>query len=437
MSVSCSGEAVSCSTRPLGEAVLPFEAPVQALREIARRYGTPTYAYDLARVRAQVARLRANLPQEVQILYTLKANASLGLAGFLAECGLGLDVASAGELVLAQEAGFAPERIFVTGPDKSPALRAQLRSVPEAVVSLDSLSELQLLAGEDPPHRALLRLRPDFHCTAVCPAGSDSRFGVVFEDLPRCRDYVASRGIRVVGFHIYAGSQVLDTAAVVDHLRGGLEQSLRAADVLGITPAIIDLGGGFGIPYGPGDRELDLAVIGAELRSLVRRAAPARLVLELGRYLVAQAGWYLTTVLSRQTHGGRRAVVVDGGSHQRADLCGIGLRRRGFAPVLVEGRPSALAPTDVLGCLSLPADVLAEASPLPALAPGDLLAFANAGAYGLVASPWLFHGHPAPAEVAFEGTRIEPLRIRQPIQSILEGQVLLKGVACDEGRLRF
>ncbi len=415
----------SCRAPASGTAALPLAAPVQTLAEIARRYGTPTYAYDLGRLRTQVAKLRTHLPREVEILYSLKANASLGLAGFLADCGLGVDVASAGEVVIALEAGFTPRQIFVTGPDRSPALRGQLRSVPAAVISIDSVSELQLLADEDPPHRALLRLRPDFPTTAVCPAGSESRHGLLPEDLQRCGPYLAGPGIRVVGFHVYAGSQLLDTAAVAQQLRAALEQSLRAAKVLGIRPEIIDLGGGFGIPYGPGDCELDLACIGAELQSLVQEAAPARIFLELGRYLVAQAGWYLTTVLAHQTHRGRKAVVVDGGTHQRADMCGIGLRRRSFAPVLLADRTAASEPTDVLGCLSLPADVMIEASLLPPLSLGDVLAFPNAGAYGLVASPWLFHSHPAPAEVAFEAASIEPLRARQPVRSVLAGQVRL------------
>jgi diaminopimelate decarboxylase len=301
-------------------------------------------------------------------------------------------------------------------------MRAQLRSVPEAVISLDSVDELQLLAEEEPPRRALLRLRPNFRCDAVLAAGSDSRHGLLFEELLCCRDYVASRGIRVVGFHIYAGSQVLDAAAVVQHLRGGLDLCFRAADVLGIAPEVIDVGGGFGIPYGPEDRALDLAWIGSELEALAERAAPARLVLELGRYLVAESGWYLTTVLGRQTHAGRKAVVVDGGIHQRGDMCNLGLRRRAFPPVVLEPRTSPRVPTDVLGCLSHPCDVLAEGSSLPALSPGDVLAFPNAGAYGLQAAPCLFHGHPLPAEVAFDQGRLEVLRIRQPVSAVLDGQ---------------
>ena len=399
--------------------------PVPVLREVVRRYGTPTYAYDVGRVRAQAARLRAHLPAAIDLLYSLKANASLGLCGVLAGCGLGADVASAGELLIAREAGFDPAHIFVTGPDRTPALLAELRSLPEVVVSVDSVSELRLLADQEPGRRVLLRLRPDFCSYATCSAGPDSRFGLTVSDLPLCRDYLPSGGINVVGFHVFSGSQVLAIEGIVHHLRGGLDLALRAAGVLGITPEIIDIGGGFGIPYGPDDGELDLAVIGTELRSLVARAAPARLVIELGRYFVAQAGWYLTTVISEQTHRGRKAVVVDGGVHQRGDLCGVGLRQRGVAPVVLGGRTSALIATDVLGCLSLPSDVLAESRLLPPLSPGDVLAFPNAGAYGLYASPCLFHGHPLPAEVAFEGTRLELLRARQPIRSVLAGQSLL------------
>jgi diaminopimelate decarboxylase len=293
---------------------------MEILRAIASRYGTPTYAYDLGRIRSQIDTLRAVLPAEVEIFYSLKANASLGLCGFIAEQGLGADVASAGELVTALEAGFPAGRIFLTGPDRSPPVLQMLRSLPEVVVSVDSVSDLELLAAQEQPRRAILRLRPDYCSDAMCPAGSDSRFGLLLEDVPRCRDVLCSSQVRITGFHIFSGSQILDAGSVAGHLRSAVSLSHRAAEMLSIAPEIIDLGGGFGIPYGPGDRELDLEVIAAELRSILASTPQVRMVLELGRYLVAQAGWYLTTVLARQVYHGREAVVVDGGSHQRADL---------------------------------------------------------------------------------------------------------------------
>src|SRR5262245_40919854 len=187
------------------EVLAPGPAPVETLREVVRRYGTPTYAYDLGQVRAQVARLKDTLPPSVEVLYSLKANASLGLCGFIAGFGLGADVASAGELVTALEAGFPPERILVSGPDKSPALLDLLRSHPEPILSLDSASELELLAASGLGHRLLLRLRPDFCSFAHCAAGPGSRFGLPIEDVPGCRKYLASRGARVIGFHVFSG----------------------------------------------------------------------------------------------------------------------------------------------------------------------------------------------------------------------------------------
>jgi diaminopimelate decarboxylase len=437
MTISSTACQASSNNQPSRGPGAPVQAPADVLLDVVRRYGTPTYAYDLEIIRSQVAKLRTHLPAAVDVVYSLKANASLALCGFLADAGLGADVASAGELATALAAGFTPERIFVSGPDKSPAMRAQLRSAPAALLSVDSVSELRILGDRSPspptslpkgergasaPQRALLRLRPDFCSFASCSAGPDSRFGLVGDELPACRPHLASAGVRVVGFHVFAGSQVLDAEGIIHHMRGALDLALRAAKVLGLAPEIINLGGGFGIPYGAGDEEMDLERVGQELRSLVDRAAPAKLMLELGRYLVAQAGWYLTTVIAQQTHQGRPAVVVDGGTHQRGDMCGLGLRKKAFPPTVLVGSSSPRVPTDVLGCLSLPSDVLAESSPLPPLAPGDVLAFPNAGAYGLSASPIFFHGHPAPAEVAFSGTTMELIRERQSSESVLAGQ---------------
>ena len=394
----------------------------EVLREIAERYGTPAYAYDVQRLRSQADKLRRNLPDAVQLFYSLKANASLALCEILAVEGLGADVASAGELVTAVEAGFSPEDIFVAGPYKAPETMSLLGKLPEAIVSADSLSELQSLADAKLANRIVIRLRPDFPSSAAVAAGPADRFGVTFDELLRVAKEVASLRLNIVGFHVFAGSQVLEADAVIQHLRGSVELALRTADALGITPEFLNLGGGFGIPYRASVDELDLLTIGDELASLLQSAAPARLALELGRYLIAQCGWYLTSVVGHQSYGDCQSVVVDGGTHQRADLCGLGLRRTADPPRVLTAPSSALEPTNVLGCLSLPADLMAEGSLLPPLSPGDVLAFGNAGAYGLWSSPVLFHGHTLPAEVAFEGSEITVIRDAQPADRILDGQ---------------
>jgi diaminopimelate decarboxylase len=407
--------------RPLEELGSPDAETLYALQEIANRYGTPSYAFDVRRLRGQVEKLRSHLPN-VEVLYSLKANASLGICDVLAECGIGADVASAGELATAIEANFPTDRIFVAGPFKSPETVALLRDAPQAVVSVDSFSELQWLSEAGLRNSIVLRLRPDFGSCAVVKAGSDSRFGFTCDDLNRCSKYLPSSELNAIGFHVFAGSQVLDTEQLNEHLSRAMDLSLRAADTLSISPELINLGGGFGIPYGPRDEAFELARVGDELQTQVDRAAPARVVIELGRYLVAESGWYLTSVLGHQTFQGRPAVVVDGGVHQRADMCGLCLRSNQNPPLTFGSDQSSLTPTDVLGCLSLPDDVMIEASPLPNLSRGDLLAFSNAGAYGLWSSPALFHGCPLPAEAAFDGRTIHLMRERKQAQSILDDQ---------------
>ena len=382
---------------------------------MALTWGTPCYAYDLARLRLQLDVLRRSLPASIDVQYSLKANPAVGLGKVIAERGFGADVVSVGELAAALEAGFTAKRIFVSGPYKSPEMLASLRLLPESLLSVDSVSELTSLVEGAQENRLVLRLRPDFMPSAVMVTGPGSRFGIPIEDLASCRRCVR----QVVGFHVFAGSQVLDAGAAVEHLRRSLDLSLRAADLLGVTPEIFNLGGGFGVPYGPGEPELDLAPIAEELERMAARVAPARVVIELGRYMVAQAGWYLTQVVAQQSHRGRRAVVVNGGVHQRADLCGIDLRRRSFPPMVLQPERGPVESTDVLGCLCLPDDILVEASSLPEVALGDFLAFPNAGAYGLSASPVLFLSHPPPVEVAFDGLEIELMRT-QPASGCLQ-----------------
>jgi diaminopimelate decarboxylase len=400
-----------------------LECPTGILSEIVRRHGTPAYAFDVRRLRRQVEKLQTHLPDDVGILYSLKANASLGICDVFQECGIGADVASAGELATAIEAGFSPENIFVAGPFKLPETVAQLIDVPRAIVSVDSPSELESLAQAGVSNPLVLRLRPDFGSCAVVPAGCESRFGFSETDVSQSRRLLSEGRLEVIGFHVFAGSQVLSAEQVNGHLSKAVDLSLLAANVLGITPSLINLGGGFGIPYGNDDVELDLSAVGAELARLVEKAAPARFVLELGRYLVAEAGWYLTSVVGHQTAQHRPAVVVDGGVHQRADMCGLQLRTRAAPPFVLGGKAeSPRQPTDIWGCLSLPDDILAEASALPELSAGDVLAFANAGAYGLWSSPAIFHGSPLPAEVAFDGDTIHVMRERKPAHSILDDQ---------------
>jgi diaminopimelate decarboxylase len=384
----------------------------EMLAAIAQHHGSPAYAYDLTRLDRQVSRLQDALPASVQLLYSVKANPSL--APFLSGRGIGADVSSAHELDAALRARFAPASVCVSGPYKPAEMLRTLRTVPEAWVSVDSIAELRALHEAGQPNPLLLRLRPRSPAAAGLSVAFASRFGVDLADVAKHRQLVRAANVR--GLHVFAASQILDARAIASYLGSALDLCLEAADLLGLAPELLNLGGGFGVPYGADDDELDIHHVGRALAQVVDRAGPARVVLELGRYLVAEAGWYLTSVVGPQTRNGRPAVVVDGGVHHRFDLCGLALGACARAPIVV-GRdaqarnagPGALRATDVLGCLCLPSDVLAENVRLPPLDTGDVLAFPNAGAYGLTAAPLAFLSHAWPAEVVFDEASVTVL----------------------------
>jgi diaminopimelate decarboxylase len=390
-------------------------ALAEALAQAAARYGTPAYVYDLARIRARIRQLEQALPPGIEVRYSVKANPAPAVCAVIASAGLGAEVSSAGELTAALDAGFRPSRIMVSGPYKDPGLLQLISGLPELLISVDSVSELaQLAARPGTARRIVLRLRPDYPPAGDMCAGAHPRFGIPVGRLGTCLAYLRQNA-DCVGFHVYGGSQILDKAQAAQQLLSAVDLAMRAAELLDVRPGVLNIGGGFGVPYADSD-ELDLAPASAALRTLDARTPNARLVLELGRYLVADAGWYLTRVVHLQTYGDGPAVVVDGGIHHRPDLCGLDIARTARSPILLGPPRIGATPTAVLGCLCLPWDVLAYAASLPALSIGDVLAFPTAGAYGLTAAPTGFLGHRLPAEVSLDDGILTLLAPPWPIQ---------------------
>jgi diaminopimelate decarboxylase len=394
----------------------PPPAVADALTEATARYGTPAYVYDLARIRSRIERLIRALPPGVGVRYSVKANPAAAVCRVIAEAGLDAEISSAGELAVALDAGFRPDQILVSGPYKEPDLLNRLASQPGALISVDSLSELrQLTVGPAPLNRAggiLLRLRPDYPAAGEMPGGPEYRFGIPPGQLT---PGAIRRALRCLGFHIYGGSQILDSTVAAGNLASAHDLAVRTAQRLGFRPRVVNLGGGFGVPCHEGVPELDLAPAAAALGAMMTTGPALTPILELGRYLVAEAGWYLTRVVHEQTLGSKPAVVVDGGIHHRPDLCGLDLARCCAPPVLLGPARGGARPTAVLGCLCLPWDILANEAMLPTLRTGDILAFPTVGAYGLTAAPLAFLGHRLPAEISLDDGRLALLPPSQPL----------------------
>jgi diaminopimelate decarboxylase len=382
------------------------------LTELAAQVGrTPFYAYDKRVLAERAALLRRHLPREVRLHYAVKANPMPALVTFMAGLVDGLDVASAGELRVALATGMQPHEISFAGPGKTPDELAQAIGA-GILLNVESPSEVrrvaQIAAELARPARAAVRVNPDFELKAsgMRMGGGPKQFGVDAEQIPGLLREIGTLGLAFEGFHIFAGSQNLKAQAICEAQRKSFELAVELAGAAPGPVRIVNIGGGFGIPYFPGEQPLDLEPIGKNLRALVatarERLPQAELVVELGRYLVGEAGVYVCRVLDRKISRGHVFLVTDGGLHHHLAASGnFGQVIRKNYPVVVGNRVRGARReiASVVGPLCTPLDVLADRMELAEAQPGDLVVVFQSGAYGLTASPTAFLGHPEPAEI--------------------------------------
>ena len=384
----------------------------QKISTLAARVGrTPFYAYDRALLRARAAQLRAALPAAVKLHYAMKANPMPAVVGLMATLVDGIDVASAGELQVALDAGADPAEISFAGPGKRDV---ELRQAVAAgvLVNVESPRELPVLAAASQelglPARVAVRVNPDFELkgSGMKMGGGPKQFGVDTEEVPELLACIGKLGLAFEGFHLFAGSQNLRVDSICEAQQKSYELALRLAQHAPTAVKFLNLGGGFGIPYFPGETPLDLAPIGANLAMIVARAAQempqAGIVIELGRFLVAEAGLYVARVVDRKVSRGQVYLVTDGGLHHALAASGnFGQVVRKNYPVTVANRVGAALRevASVVGPLCTPLDLLADRMDLPAAQVGDLVAVYQSGAYGASASPQDFLGHPRCMEV--------------------------------------
>ena len=383
-----------------------------ALPRLAQRVGaTPFYAYDRALVDDRVRYLRRHLPADIRLHYSVKANPMPALVGHLTPLVDGLDVASAGEMKVALDAGMAPSRVSFAGPGKS---EAELMQAVAADINLMVESERELALAIEAGKRlgilprVVLRVNPDFELksSGMRMGGGAKPFGIDAEALPDLLGRMDPGQVDFQGFHIFSGSQSLRPEAIMEAASNACALALRLAAHAPRAPRQVNLGSGLGIPYFPGEQRLDLAPIGAHLGACLQQLRAAlpevRMAIELGRYLVGEAGIYVARVVDRKVSRGQVFLVTDGGLHHHLAASGnFGQVIRKNYPVAIGNRMDAApgAPVSVVGPLCTPLDLLAERMALPDADVGDLVVVFQSGAYGLSASPTAFLGHPAPREV--------------------------------------
>lgn len=377
---------------------------------IARAGGTPAFIYDFGVVAARVRRFREAFGPEIALHYAIKANPMPALVAAIAPLVDGLDVASAGELANAREAMDAAHISFA-GPGKRDA-ELELAIREGVTINLESDGEASRAfaighrIGFTP--RLAVRVNPDFELrgSGMKMGGRASPFGVDAGHAAALVRRIMSEGAEWRGFHIFAGSQALDSDAIIETQAQTFALAGRLADEAGVSPSLVNLGGGFGIPYFTNDLAVDVEHVGEALtHAMLRRPdslADSRFAIELGRWLVGESGVYLTRIVDRKISQGEVFLVVDGGLHHQLAASGnFGTVVRRNYPVAVARAMDGVAAeaVSVVGCLCTPLDRLADRVALPHAEVGDVIAVFLAGAYGRTASPEAFLGHPKPHEL--------------------------------------
>ncbi|MDG4560257.1 MAG: pyridoxal-dependent decarboxylase, exosortase A system-associated [Candidatus Competibacter sp.] len=382
------------------------------LTQLAARVGqTPFYAYERRLLNQKMALLRGALPPAIELHYAVKANPMPAVVQHMAGLVDGLDVASLGELRVALDSGTNPSRISFAGPGKRPveltaAIAAGITVNLESPGELETLARLGQAQGRQP--QVAVRINPDFELktSGMKMGGGPKPFGVDAEQVPALLRRIGALGLDFQGFHIFTGSQNLRAEAIVEAHDRSFELALRLAAETPGPLRLLNIGGGFGIPYFPGDRPLDLAPIAANLERwlpVVKARLPqAQVVLELGRYLVGEAGIYVAEVVDRKVSRGHTFLIANGGLHHHLAASGnFGQVIRKNYPVVVGNRVlgAERETVSVVGPLCTPLDILADRMELAKADIGDLIVVFQSGAYGLTASPTAFLGHPPCVEI--------------------------------------
>lgn len=379
--------------------------------EIAAAEGSPLFVYSRTLIERRLATLRSAMPQRIRVHYAVKANPYKPLLTFIRDMTDGFDVASGGELEAALAAGRDPVAISFAGPGKrdaelEPAIRhgvtLNIESEGEARRALRIAERLGIAP------RLAVRVNPDFELrgSGMKMGGGAKPFGIDADRVAPLAREIAAAGAEWRGLHVFAGSQALDAAAVIEMQGETIDLAVRLAREIGAPLPYLNMGGGFGIPYFHGDEPLDVAAVGAaldkRLQALPDELRDTEFAIELGRYLVGEAGVYLTRIIDRKESHGRIFLVTDGGLHHQLAASG------NFGAVVRRNYPMAIATrfdarleeeASVVGCLCTPLDRLADQALLPRAGEGDLVAIFCAGAYGATASPAAFLGHGPAREI--------------------------------------
>jgi diaminopimelate decarboxylase len=403
--------------------------------EIVRDQGTPAFVYDREILEQKYQALRQALPQSFAISYSVKANPNPAFLKFFLSKGAGLEIASAGEFHQSISAGCPPQKIVFAGPGKT---EAELEMViaqdigeihAESSLEIERISTISQRLGSITSVAVRVNPTEEGQGGAMRMGGKPAPFGVDEERLdPLLERIVGDAHLRFTGIHLFVGTQILDYKLLLTQYENGLDIARHAAQVTRLPVHTLDFGGGLGIPYFPGESELDLAKLKDGLAKLFAPIkdepcfSQTKFMLEPGRFLVGECGVYVTKINDIKISRGKKFLILDGGmNHHLAASGNFGqiIKRNFPIAVLNKLNSEATETVDVVGPLCTPLDTLGRSVPLPATEVGDLVGIFQSGAYARSASPLGFLSHVTPPEVWVENKQRLLIRRRGLVEDYL------------------
>ncbi len=381
------------------------------LTQLAQQVGqTPFYAYDRRLIKERAASLRNAFSEDIHLHYAIKANPMPAIVQLMSALVDGFDVASAGEMKIALDTEMPHKHISFAGPGKTDKELKQAIAA-EIVINMESETEMVRIATLAEQiclvPKVAIRVNPDFELKAsgMKMSGGPKQFGVDAERVPAMIKKLAELPIQFYGFHIFSGSQNLSAESIIDAHNKTFELAGQLTEYAPTPPKLLNIGGGLGIPYFPGDTRIDLQPISENLKQLlptVKQNLPeAEIVMELGRFLVGEAGVYVCRVIDKKISRGETYLITDGGLHHHLAASGnFGQVIRKNYPVVIGNKINGNKKiVNVVGPLCTPLDILANKMELTEADVGDLIVVFQSGAYGYTASPERFLSHPSAMEI--------------------------------------
>ncbi|MCK5719629.1 MAG: diaminopimelate decarboxylase [Thiomargarita sp.] len=377
---------------------------------LVKQYGTPLYVYDLEIIKQQYQALKTAIPESVNIFYAIKANPNPSICQFMHSLGMGAEVASAGELYVALKTGFAGKSIIYNGPGKTDedieyAIQNKVHII--NIESLDELHRLNTIAEQQQRLvKICVRINPILSITQakMQTGGGSQKLGVDEEQIETIiKTAVQLDWIRLLGIHIYIGSQILDEKLLLKSIENTLFIAKRLANEFDLPMRCINFGGGLGVPYEDSEPKFNVKQFGKGLAYVIEKVAQlfdlskTQFILEPGRFLVSDAGIFLTKVINVKHSREKQYAIIDGGINHA--FLPIRMNKK-YATVIANKMDLPANHSITVGgplCTSM--DVFSNEVQLPEVEAGDIIGIFNSGAYGFSASLLYFLSAPMPAEV--------------------------------------